>query len=169
MLPILGTLLSSGLNLLGNAVLVKGKEFLEEKTGIDLSKATLTQAEVLKLKQYEMEHEEELLKLQLENNKLDIEVFKIEAEDRSSARNREVELNNSTNSSWFSKNTTSLIALLFIIVYLAICFIGVFKIGVEVDNTNFNTISIGLTNIVMLIVGYYFGSSKDLKNLGVIK
>jgi hypothetical protein len=92
MIPLLlAPLISQGLSLIGNAVMAKGKEWVEEKTGVDVSKAMLSQDDLLKLKQYEMEHEEELMKLRIEDDKLDIEAFKIEAKDRDSARERDSE------------------------------------------------------------------------------
>jgi len=92
MIPIwLAPLLQQGMSLLGNAALTKGKEWVEEKTGVNLSQP-LSAEDTLKLRQFEMEHQEELLKLQLEENKLDAELFKAEVADRSSARSRDVEL-----------------------------------------------------------------------------
>lgn len=75
---------------MGNAVLAKGKDWVEQQTGVSLDKP-LTPEDTLKLRQYEMAHEEELLKLRIEDNKLGLESFKVEVEDRSSARIRDAE------------------------------------------------------------------------------
>lgn len=87
---IIAPLLAQGLSLLGNAVLAKGKDWVEQQTGVSLDKP-LTPEDTLKLRQYEMAHEEELLKLRIEDNKLGLESFKVEVEDRSSARIRDSE------------------------------------------------------------------------------
>ena len=90
MIPaLLAPLLSQGLSLIGNAVMAKGKEWVEDKTGVKLNGAPLSDADTLKLKQYEMDHEEELMRLRIEDNKIDLEGFKVEVADRASARGRD--------------------------------------------------------------------------------
>ena len=91
MIPaLLAPLLSQGLTLLSNAVVAKGKEWVEEKTGVKVDGQPLSDADTLKLKQFEMEHEEELLRLRMEDKKLDIDAFRIEVDDRGSARSRDI-------------------------------------------------------------------------------
>jgi hypothetical protein len=91
MIPaLLAPLLSQGLSLIGNAVMAKGKDWVEEKTGVKLD-GPLSDADAMKLKQYEMDHEEELLRLRIEDNKIDLESFREEVKDRGSARDRDVE------------------------------------------------------------------------------
>ena len=87
---LLAPLLAQGLNLIGNAVMAKGKEWVEEKTGVALQ-PNMSDKDILTLRQYEMDHEEELLRLRIEENKLDIETFKEEVKDRGSARERDAE------------------------------------------------------------------------------
>lgn len=87
---LLAPLLSQGLSLIGNAVLAKGKDWVEEKTGVKLDQP-LSAEDTMRLRQYEMEHEEELLRLRIEDNKLDLESFREEVKDRGSARERDVE------------------------------------------------------------------------------
>jgi hypothetical protein len=91
MIPaLIAPLLSQGLSLISNAVMAKGKDWVEEKTGVKLDQP-LTEADTLKLRQYEMDHEEELLRLRIEDNKIDLESFKEEVKDRGSARERDIE------------------------------------------------------------------------------
>jgi len=91
MIPaLIAPLLSQGLSLISNAVMAKGKDWGEEKTGVKLDQP-LTEADTLKLRQYEMDHEEELLRLRIEDNKIDLESFKEEVKDRGSARERDIE------------------------------------------------------------------------------
>lgn len=98
MLPIVTALLQNGLSLIGNAVLAKGKDWVEQKTGVKLGD-NLTPEQVVLLKQKEMEHEQELMQIQLENNKLYVEFFKAESQavtDRWKA--------DMASDSWLSKN-----------------------------------------------------------------
>jgi len=108
MIPVVAALLQNGLSLLGNAVLAKGQEWVEQKTGVKLA-PNMTPEQIAALKQAEMQHEEELLRLRLEENKLDTELFKAEAAavtDRWKA--------DMASDSWLSKNIRplTLIALL---------------------------------------------------------
>lgn len=88
--PFILTLLSQGLSLLGNAALAKGKDWVEEKTGVKLQ-PDMPPEDLVKLKQFEYEHEEELAKLKQEDNRLDLEGFKAEVADKDSARSRDKE------------------------------------------------------------------------------
>lgn len=72
MLPVIAALMESGLGLLANAVLVKGKEFVESKTGVKLEPG-LSEEDLLKLKQFQLENETELCNMQLEDNRLTAE------------------------------------------------------------------------------------------------
>jgi hypothetical protein len=85
---LIAPLLAQGLNLLSNAALAKGKDWIEEKTGVSLDQP-LSQEDITKLRQYELEHEEELLRIRLEENKLSLDEFRIEVDDRKSARERD--------------------------------------------------------------------------------
>lgn len=87
---LIAPLLAQGLSLIGNAVMAKGKDWVEEKTGVKIE-PNMSDKDVLALRQYEMDHEEELLRLRIEESKLDIETFKEEVKDRGSARERDAE------------------------------------------------------------------------------
>jgi hypothetical protein len=96
-------LLQWGLRLVANAALVKGKDFIKDKTGIDLDKATLTDEDRTKLKQFELEHEEELLRIQLEDNKLSLEETKAYLADVADARQNQTAIQTSANAPWYAK------------------------------------------------------------------
>lgn len=108
MIPVVAALLQNGLSLLGNAVLAKGQKWVEDKTGLKLGE-NLTPEQVTALKQAEMQHEEELLRLRLEENKLDTELFKAEAAAVTERWKADM-----ASDSWLSKNIRpmTLIALL---------------------------------------------------------
>ena len=108
MIPVVAALLQNGLSLLGNAVLAKGQEWVEQKTGVKLA-PNMTPEQIAALKQAEMQHEEELLRLRLEENKLDTELFKAEAAAVTERWKADM-----ASDSWLSKNIRplTLIALL---------------------------------------------------------
>ena len=57
---LIAPLLAQGLSLIGNAVMAKGKEWVEERTGVKIQ-PNMSDEDLLRLRQYEMDHEEELL------------------------------------------------------------------------------------------------------------
>lgn len=90
MAPFISALVSNGLSLLANAALVKGKEYVKEKTGIDIDQPTLNAEALTRLRQFELEHEEELLRLRHEDNKIDAEIEKAYLADLDSARKMQI-------------------------------------------------------------------------------
>lgn len=163
MIPIIGTLLSNGLSLIANAVMAKGKEYVKEKTGVDLDKGALSQQDMVSLKKYEMEHEEELLKLKLEENKLDIEEMKAYMADVDSARKRESEMATSAQAPLISKIATPVLAFVTITLTFALFYMVVFGDMVELKDTNRKDIVIYILGVLSAIAtqifSYYFGSS----------
>ena len=67
----LAMLLQQGLSLVSNAVIAKGKEWVEEKAGVKLDQP-LSKEDIIKLKQFEMENEQMLMKLRIEEKGLDL-------------------------------------------------------------------------------------------------
>jgi hypothetical protein len=86
-IPIVTALLGKGLNLVANAVMAKGKDWVEDKLGVEL-KPDMTSEDYAKLQIAQMQHEEELLKLKLEDNKLDLQELDMRLKDTDSARKR---------------------------------------------------------------------------------
>lgn len=72
----LAPLLQQGLSLIGNAVLAKGKDWVEEKTGVKLDQP-LSAEDTTKLRQFELEHEEELLRLRVEEKRLNLDEIRV--------------------------------------------------------------------------------------------
>lgn len=91
MAPLIAAVLQQGLQILGGALLSKGKDVVEEKLGIDIDKALGTEEGRIKLKQLEMEHEQWLVEADIRRNEQELQGFKVEVEDRGSARTRDVE------------------------------------------------------------------------------
>lgn len=75
MAPFIALLVKSGLSLVANAALVRGKEYVEEKTGVKLDE-TLTPDALTKLRQFELENEPELMRLRVEDNRIEAELEK---------------------------------------------------------------------------------------------
>lgn len=137
---LIAPLLAQGLSLIANAAMAKGKEWVEEKTGVDLTQP-LSAEDALKLRQYEMDHEEELLRLRVEDKRLDLA-------DVQSARDMNTRINESANATWLSKNIPAVLALIVIVV-------GFLLLGTTQD-ADVRTAVVGL---MTLVLGFYFGST----------
>ena len=145
MLPVVAGLLAQGLNLVGNAVLTKGKEWVEEKTGVKLA-PDMPPEELTKLRQYELEHEEELQRLQLEVNRLTYE-------DTKSARDMHTRINESSNATWLSKNSSSMLALVVVV-----------GGGITLTMTSQADVQTAVVGLMTLVLGFYFGTSRSSRN-----
>lgn len=160
MLPLIAMLATQGLNLVGNAALVKGKEWIKEKTGVDLGKADLSQDDYLKLKQFELEHEEELLRLQHEDNKLDKELEIAYLADTQSART--MQIGALAQSDLFAKRFIYYFAIGWTL--LAAAFIGAITFTtIPPDNVRFADTILGflLGTVVSQMIQFFYGSSQS--------
>ena len=164
MLPaILAPLVAQGLSLVGNAVLAKGKEWVKEKTGVDLDKASLSPEDLLKLKQFELDHEEELIRLRQVDDRLTAEMEKAYLEDTQSAR--EMQVAALSQDDLFSKRFIYYFA-----IFWSICaagFVGAITFGeIPEANVRFADTILGflLGTIIAQIVAFFYGSSRSSQN-----
>ena len=161
MLPaVLAPLLAQGLSLVGNAVMAKGKDWLQEKTGVDVSKASLSDEDYLKLKQFEMEHQEELIKLRQEDDRLSVEVEKAYLADTQSARQMQTAALNQ--SDLFSKRFIYYFAMFWAVA--AAIYIGFITFApIPEANIRFADTILGflLGTIVSQIISFFYGSSSS--------
>ena len=158
MLGIVSTLAGAGLNLLASAIQKKGKEFIEEKLGLKIpdDPALLTPEKLQELKQIELEHEEELLKIALEEKKLYIQ-------DTQDARNNYVKINKSDKTPFINKIFPSVLA--GITVLLTFILFALFAFGnFEGTQKDIVIYILGvLSTITTQIFAFYFGSSQGSK------
>lgn len=164
LLPILQPLLSNGLNLVANAVLAKGKKVVEDKLGVEL-KPDMSPEDMAKVQIAAMEHEEELMRLRLEEDKLDLAELELRLKDVDSARDRETAIATSKDAPLLNKIVTPVLALG--IVGLTFILFGVVMFDaspVEASRKDILIYVLGvLSAIATQIVSYYFGSSAGSK------
>ena len=153
MIPaLLVPLLSQGLGLISNAVMAKGKEWVEEKTGVKLDQP-LSAEDTLKLKQYEMDHEEELLRLRIEEKKLGLDELQafaaaIQNEDNNISDRWKADM---SSDSWLSKNIRPMSLIAIFVGYFLFSMMSAFGL-----DANESYVSL-LGQWGMLIMGAYFG------------
>jgi hypothetical protein len=165
MAPIIATLLGKGLNLVANAVAAKGKDWVENKLGVEL-KPDMTSEDYAKLQIAQMQHEEELLKLKLEDNKLDLQELDLRLKDTDSARKRETEIATSEKAPLINKIVTPVLALgVTAITFVLFGFLMFDSSPVEPSRKDVLVYVLGaLTAISTQVISYYFGSSVGSKD-----
>ena len=165
LLPILQPLLSNGLNLVANAVLAKGKKVVEDKLGVEL-KPDMSPEDMAKVQIAAMEHEEELMRLRLEEDKLDLAELELRLKDVDSARDRETAIATSKDAPLLNKIVTPVLALG--VIALTFILFGVVMFDdtpVEASRKDILIYVLGvLSAIATQIVSYYFGSSQGSKD-----
>lgn len=163
--PLITALLGKGLNLVANAVAAKGKDWVENKLGVEL-KPDMTGEDYAKLQIATMQHEEELLKLKLEDNKLDLQELEMRLKDTDSARSREVEIATSEKAPLINKIVTPVLALgVTAITFVLFGFLMFDSSPVEPSRKDVLVYVLGaLTAISTQVISYYFGSSIGSKN-----
>lgn len=136
--PILATLAQKGLSLVGEAVMAKGKDWVEKKTGIEL-KPDMTAEEIIKLEQFQMQNITLLEQIAQENL----------------SKRHEADMKSD---SWMSKNVRPA-CLLIITVAIAIG-MGVPDEYISADRY------VALTDMSQWVYGYYFcGRSMEKTNV----
>jgi len=158
--PWIAALAAKGLSLIANAAMVYGKEWLKEKTGVDVDKGNLEPEDYLKLRQYEMEHEEELIRLRQADDRLSVEVLKLHLEDVQSARQMQQTALQQTD--LFSKRFVYYFAIFWSLV--ASVYIAFITFGeIPARNVRFADTILGfiLGTIIPTIVYYFYGTSRS--------
>jgi hypothetical protein len=162
---ILTPLLGNGLNLVANAVMAKGKDYVEKKLGVEL-KPDMSSEDLAKVQIAQMEHEEELLRLRIEEDKLDLAEFELRLKDTDSAREREVQISTSDKAPLLNKIVTPVLALSILLLTFVLFGVVMFNdTPVEASRKDILIYILGvLSAIASQIVSYYFGSSQGSKD-----
>lgn len=161
---ILTPLLGNGLNLVANAVMAKGKDYVEKKLGVEL-KPDMSPEDLVKVQIAQMEHEEELLKLRLEEDKLDLAELQARLKDTNDARERETQIATSDKAPLINKIITPILALGILVLTFALFGVVMFQDApIEASRKDILIYVLGvLSAIASQIVSYYFGSSAGSK------
>jgi len=162
---ILTPLLGNGLNLVANAVLAKGKKVVEEKLGVEL-KPDMSPEDLAKIQIAQMEHEEELLKLRLEEDKLDLAELEMLLKDTNDARVRETQIVTSDKAPLLNKLITPILALGLLGITFTLFGIVLFQASpIDPSRKDILIYILGvLSAVATQVVSYYFGSSQSSKD-----
>lgn len=170
MVPILAGIVSmladKGLSLISGAIdggAEKAKEFIEEKTGIELdAKKGLTEEQVIELRKFEVNNDLELKRLALDNKKEDNRSSEVvvAAQVSEDANARGLQIAALGQDDKFSKRFIYYFAIfwsVFAVVYLT----GITFIEIPKENVRFADTTVGflLGTVVATIIGFFYGAS----------
>lgn len=172
MLPIVAALLEGGFSLLGNAVLAKGKDVIEEKLGVNLESSMGSEEGRIKLKQLEMDNEEDLRQFILAKREQELRSDEMYLQDTQSARNMQIEA--LKQSDVFSKRFVYFFSIgwsVFTAFYVTLITFS----SVPKDSVRFADTILGflLGTVIASMFNFFLGSSKssqdkDAVNAGMI-
>jgi hypothetical protein len=155
MLPVIASIVSgliqNNMHKVADAVMDKGVDYVEQKMGIKLKpEGELTESDVKSLQEAAMKHEEFMAE--------------IDAKDRDSARNREIEIATSDKAPYINKVVTPYLALgvvgLSFLLFSILIFVEVKPEAKDILIYILGVLSAAVTQIL----SYYFGSSQGSKD-----
>jgi hypothetical protein len=155
MLPVIASIVSgliqNNMHRVADAVMDKGVDYVEQKMGIKLKpEGELTESDVKSLQEAAMKHEEFMAE--------------IDAKDRDSARNREIEIATSEKAPYINKVVTPYLALgvvgLSFVLFSILIFVEVKPEAKDILIYILGVLSAAVTQIL----SYYFGSSQGSKD-----
>lgn len=152
MLPIVASLMAQGFNILGNAIISKGQEVIEQRLGVKLEK---TEPEVIR--RLEVEHEEFLLDIGIEQQRL---LMQEEANAQNAVTNRwEFDMKSD---SYLAKNVRPIVLL-----YLTgiISLMAIFSRWLQVDPVFVDLLKISYG---IVLTAYFVGRTVE-KNTSIRK
>jgi len=160
MLPIVALLAERGLSMLGNAIMAKGKEKVEQIIGTKIpdTAAGMTPEVTARLRELEMQHEERLLELEIEKQRSEIEA-EIKAGEAVTDRWKA----DMASDSWLSKNIRPLTLIFILGVYTVFASASAFGLAVNQAYVEL------LGQWGMLIMSAYFVGRTVEKGLAVVK
>lgn len=157
MAPIIAALLKSGLGILGNAVLKKGQEAVEEKIGMKLPDLSIGQdlppEQVAALRQAEFAHEQWLIEAGMRQEAAQLE--SVAAEDRNITERWQAD---TTSGQYLASNIRPIVLIYLLSAYTLLALMSAFDLNVEEVYVTL------LGQWGMLVMTAYFGG-KSIENI----
>jgi hypothetical protein len=152
--PLLTTLAQAGLGILGNAILAKGKDVVEEKLGVKIpdNPADLNEGKLTELAQAQMKHQEYLINAALEETKAFLQ-------DRQNARAMQVVT--VQQGDLFAKRFIYYLAM-FWSGFAALYIVSITFVDFPVANRRFADTILGfvLGTVIAAILNFFYGTSQ---------
>lgn len=147
--PLVKTLVANGMSVLAGAVMSKGKEWVEDKTGLKLDAVPdMTPEQLVAVKQVELEHETLLLNAQIEGRKIEVQEVMAYLGDTDSARKREIAIATAEGAPLLNKIIAPVLAIVVVV-----------GGGAMLWYANDGDTKMALVGLITMVLGYYFGTS----------
>jgi cytochrome c biogenesis factor len=176
LLPLLTKLAENGLSLISDAILSKGKDVIEKELDVNLDEAVKSDTGLMQLKQLEMQHEEFLVTAAQKRAEIALEEKKLDLADINSARTANVQIQESSNASFLSKNVGYYIDMFVLVATVLLTVVVVFQAVPEANKEIFYTAFGSMMTFCSTIIQFHRGSSKGsvskdetIKNLMQVK
>lgn len=157
MAPIIAALLKGGLTVLGNAVLSKGRDLVEEKIGVKLPDLSIGQdlppEQLAALRQAEFAHEQWLIEAGMRQESAALEF--VAAEDHNITERWKADTDAGV---WLSANIRPIVLIYLLTAYTVLALMSAFDLSVEESYVNL------LGQWGMLVMTAYFGG-KSIENI----
>ena len=156
---LLSTLAANGLDLIGKAVIAKGKDVIEEELGVNIESSLQTEEGKLKLKELELKHEEFLLKAAKDQAEINLAHQALELDNTKNARDSNVRIQETVNASYLSKNAPYWMDLFIVICTFSMGFMILFQEVPPANREIFYTMFGSLLTVCLTVVQFHRGSS----------
>lgn len=161
--PFVLSLIAQGLGLIGNAVLAKGKDVIEQKLGVNIEDTMQTDEGRQKLLQLQNDHEEFLINAAIENRKIDLQDKALDIDNTKDARAMNAAIEESANASWLAKNFPYILDGIIVGGTMILSALLFFK-AIPEDNQQIANIVLGtLFALCGTVVNFHRGSSSSSK------
>jgi hypothetical protein len=161
---LIASLAQKGFSILGNAILEKGKDVIEEKLGVDVEEAIQTPEGLLKLKQLEVDNEQFLITSAIENRKIDLEEKALDIGNTVNARDSNVKIQESANASLLAKNAPYWLDMFIVAGTMVLAYL-IFFVGIPPQNKDIAFAAFGsLLTLCGTIINFHRGSSASSKD-----
>lgn len=162
--PLIAKLAENGLGLLVDAVSAKGKEFVEDKLGVDLSKDVQTEEGRIKLRSLELQHEEFLLAAAQNEAENRLKDKELDIKNTENAQGMNTKIQESANASRIAKEGPYYLDFLVVGSTLVLAAILLFN-GVPAVNKELVYMTFGsLVTMCGTILNFHRGSSQGSKD-----
>lgn len=161
--PVVAKLAENGLNLLANAVTVKGKEFVEDKLGVKLDDVNSPE-DLLRLKQLEIDHEQFLMEIGIRQSELNLRQVELDNANTDSARRMNEVVQSSQYASDLAKNASYYLDFVIVGATLLLAWFTFFQ---EIPTTNKELVYMALGSLLTMcgtILNFHRGTSAGSKS-----
>jgi hypothetical protein len=156
---LVSTLAQQGLSLIGNAVLAKGKEVVEEKLGVNLEEEVKTEAGLIRLQELQIKKEEQLNEFVLAKRDQELKADAMAYADTANSRDTNARIQESTEASWLAKNAGYILDFSIVSATLVLIALMLFK-SIPAENKEIAFAMLGsLVTLCGTVVQWHRGSS----------